>query len=109
MTSVTTHSPVQDIKEAEADATRSVEEAKRLAGKEVEAFSAEEEARLEERKHSLKGEATKKLKEERESLGDILKKGKTETETQLKALRATCSKNQPSIIQKLVDQFLTQT
>ena len=50
-----------------------------------------------------------KLKEERESLGDILKKGKTETEKQLKALQETCSKNQPPIVQKLVDQFLSRT
>jgi len=109
MPQATTHSPVQDIKAAEAEATRSVEEAKRLAGKEVEAFSAEEDTRQEKRKNALKEEARKNIKGEEEALKDILKKGKAETEKELKALKAACKKNEPAIVKKLVDQFLSQT
>ena len=109
MTSTTTHSPIQDIKAAEADAARRVEAAKKLAVEEGESFKVQEDNRLEEKKSSLKEEATKKLKKEKESLGNILKEGKGETGNQVKALKDTCTKNQDAIVQKLIDQFLTQT
>jgi hypothetical protein len=107
MTSTTAQSPIQEITEAEAAAQKRVEEAKRLAIEEVEAFKAEEHKRTEEKKMALKEEERTSLKAEKEGLGTVLKKGKEETDKQMKVLKEKCENNKAGIVEELVDQFLT--
>ena len=102
----TTHTPIQDIESAEANAKQMVENVKKESANEVDAFKAMEEKRLENRKSELKNDAQNSLKEEEEKLHAILKNGESEANNQKDKLCAQCKKNEPGIVAWLVEQFL---
>ena len=107
MPSTTAKSPIQEIQATETEATKHIEEAKRLAVQEVEAFRAEEEQKLEEKKAALKKKGQDQLKAEKDQLGSIVQEGKKQTEKEVQKLKAVCEKKKPGLVQELIDQFLT--
>ena len=107
MLQATAQSPMQEITEAETAAASRIEDAKRLGIEEVESFKAEEEKHLEEQKASRKEKARSELTAEKEGLGSILKKGKEETDRQMKVLKGKCEKNKVGIVSDLVEKFLS--
>ena len=107
MPQATTQSPMQQITQAEANTRHRVEEAKKLALKELEAFKAEEEKRLAERKTFSKEKAAKTAQAEEKKLESVLAEGRKETEKKKEELEKHCKKNEAGIVAELVTQFLS--
>lgn len=102
----TTQSPVHEITQAEENANRRSEEAKQFCQKEVTAFRTSEADRVDGRKKILKEQASEELKQEKEKLGGILKKGEDALKKEKEKIQSSVQKNEGGIVQFLVDTFL---
>ena len=102
-----TQSPVQDITKAEAAAAAKVENAKKLAHEEVEAYKKGEADRVEKEKAKLKDTATEELKKEKDGLNAIVTDGAAGTKKEVDALKGTVEKKKGGLVASLVDQFIS--
>jgi peroxiredoxin family protein len=109
MTPSSIQSPLQEIVQAEAHATTRIEDAKRLAGEEVEVFRTEDAQRVAARKSTLKKNATEEIRAEKGKLGDVLQQGKKTMEKEKENLHNACKKNEGGVIAWLIDQFFSFT